>query len=75
MIVVHKIVWGFCYLLSLLPFWCLYLFSDFMYLIVFHCVRYRRKVVSRNLRNSFPQKTGHHPSGWCPVFSKISFQI
>ena len=57
MVVFHKIVWGFCYLLSLLPFWCLYLFSDFIYLIVFDCIRYRRKVVSRNLRNSFPKKS------------------
>lgn len=43
--------------LSLLPFWALYLFSDFLYLIVFYFVKYRKKVVFTNLKNSFPNKS------------------
>ena len=46
----------FLYLLSLLPFWCLYLLADLLFLILYHLTRYRRKVVQQNLRNSFPEK-------------------
>jgi KDO2-lipid IV(A) lauroyltransferase len=34
----------------------LYLFSDLLYLVLYYIVRYRRKVVSVNLKNSFPEK-------------------
>lgn len=47
----------FLYLLSLLPFWFLYLIADFLYFILFHVIGYRRRVVQENLRNSFPEKT------------------
>lgn len=40
--------------LSLLPFSVLYLFSDFLFFVTYHLVRYRRDVVRRNLINSFP---------------------
>ncbi len=43
--------------LSRLPFWCLYLISDFIYFIMYCVVRYRRKLVMKNLRNSFPDKS------------------
>ena len=42
---------------SYLPFPLLYLFSDFLYLIFYSVFGYRKKVVYRNLRNSFPEKT------------------
>jgi KDO2-lipid IV(A) lauroyltransferase len=48
---------GFLYLLSLLPFWALYLFSDFLFVIIYHVIGYRRKIVQENLLNSFPEKT------------------
>jgi KDO2-lipid IV(A) lauroyltransferase len=35
----------------------LYLFSDVLYFLIYRVVRYRRKVVRENLRNSFPEKT------------------
>lgn len=44
------------YLVSLLPFPVLYLFSDLLYLILFYVVKYRRKVVQQNLANSFPDR-------------------
>jgi len=47
----------FLYLISLLPFWLLYLIADFLYLILFYIVGYRRAVVKENLQNSFPEKT------------------
>ena len=39
-----------------LPFPVIYLISDFLYLIIFHLVGYRKKVVYTNLKNSFPEK-------------------
>ncbi len=42
--------------ISLLPFPILYLFSDFLYLILYKVVGYRKKVVHSNLKNSFPEK-------------------
>src|ERR1700742_2301304 len=47
----------FLYLISLLPFWLLYLFSDLLYIIIYYILRYRLNVVRENLRNSFPEKT------------------
>ena len=54
---IYKIIWSGCYLLSLLPFGVLYVLSDIIFLIVFYCVRYRRKIVRMNLKNAFPEKT------------------
>ena len=45
------------YLFSLLPFWLLYLISDGLYYLLYHVVRYRRRVVRKNLVNSFPEKS------------------
>jgi len=42
---------------SRLPFPLLYGLSDFMYLVIYHGVGYRKKVVLKNIRNSFPTKT------------------
>ncbi|MCJ8211143.1 lysophospholipid acyltransferase family protein [Mucilaginibacter sp. RS28] len=47
----------FLYLLSLLPFWLLYLIADFIYLVLYYLIGYRRKVVQENLANSFPDKS------------------
>ena len=47
----------FLYMLSLLPFWMLYLISDFIFVLIYYVFGYRRKVVEENLRNSFPEKT------------------
>lgn len=44
-------------LLSLLPFWALYLLSDLLFLVIFHGVKYRLKVVMDNLSKSFPEKS------------------
>ena len=38
------------------PFWLLYLKSDVYWFLVYHVVRYRRKVVRDNLSRSFPEK-------------------
>lgn len=43
-------------LLSRLPLSVLYIISDFLFLGSFYIVRYRRRLVSRNLQNAFPEK-------------------
>lgn len=44
-------------LISRLPLRILYLISDFLFVVSFYLVRYRRKLVQKNLRNAFPEKT------------------
>ena len=44
-------------LLALLPFRILFFISDFFYFIIYYIVRYRRKLVRKNLNNAFPEKT------------------
>lgn len=43
--------------ISLLPHWVLYRVSDFFYYVIYYIVGYRKKVVFRNLKNSFPEKS------------------
>ena len=51
----YYIIYWFAFAISLLPFRLLYLFSDALYLLVYHVVKYRRNVVKKNLRTSFPE--------------------
>jgi KDO2-lipid IV(A) lauroyltransferase len=44
-------------LLSALPFSVLYVISDFIFLITYYIVRYRRPLVRKNLTYAFPTKT------------------
>src|SRR5688572_26462293 len=53
----YYLVFGFLYLISLLPFWVLYRISDFFYFILYYIVGYRREVVAKNLLTAFPEKT------------------
>lgn len=48
---------GFLYLVSLLPFWFLYLIADVLFVVIYYITGYRRKVVQQNLRNAFPEKS------------------
>ena len=45
------------YPISLLPFWVHYLFADVLYLLIYYVGRYRVKVVRKNLRSAFPEKS------------------
>ena len=53
----YHIINGLLKLKSLLPFSILYVLSDFIYLIVYYLIGYRKKVVRENLKRSFPDKT------------------
>ena len=58
----------FIYLISILPFPLLYLFSDFVFVIVYYVLGYRKKVVKDNLSNAFPQKTEEEINKLCRKF-------
>lgn len=55
--ITYYIIGGFWWLLSLLPLKILYLFSDMLYVLVHHVIGYRKKIVRKNLTNSFPEKS------------------
>ena len=44
------------HLIAALPFGVLYFLSDSLYYLLYYVVRYRRKIVRRNLTESFPEK-------------------
>jgi KDO2-lipid IV(A) lauroyltransferase len=46
----------FARLISRLPFPILYAISDFLFVMSYHLIGYRRKMVQKNLKNSFPEK-------------------
>ena len=52
-----KLFYALLYLLTLLPLKVLYVLSDLLFPLIYHVVRYRRKVVRSNLTNSFPDKS------------------
>jgi Kdo2-lipid IVA lauroyltransferase/acyltransferase len=53
----YYIVYGFFYLLSLLPMRVLYILSDGIYLLVYYVIGYRKEVVMKNLELAFPEKS------------------
>jgi Kdo2-lipid IVA lauroyltransferase/acyltransferase len=48
---------GIAWLITKTPFRILYIISDVVFFVLYHIVKYRRKVVTENLENSFPEKT------------------
>lgn len=56
--------------ISLLPFPILYLFSDTLFLLIFHVIGYRKKVVLENLNNSFPELSEKERYAICKKFYK-----
>ena len=53
----YYIVYPLLYLVSLLPFFILYLISDFIAFLLYHVIRYRKKVVMSNLAIAFQDKS------------------
>lgn len=51
------LLYGTWYLLSLLPLRVHYLFSDVLYVLVAHVLRYRHRVVWKNLSEAYPDKS------------------
>lgn len=55
--ILFYLVYSFLWLITLLPLPLLYLLSDFIYLILYYLVGYRKKTVYLNLMHSLPEKT------------------
>lgn len=53
----YWLVYPILYGISKLPYRLFYFFSDFVFLLVFYVVGYRKKVVKRNLELAFPEKS------------------
>jgi Kdo2-lipid IVA lauroyltransferase/acyltransferase len=53
----YYLAYGFLYLVSLLPFFILYMFSDFIYILMYYVFGYRKEVVMNNLTIAFPEKS------------------
>lgn len=54
--VIYYLVFFFWFVASLLPLGVLYILSDLIYIPLYYCIRYRRKVVRKNLLEAFPEK-------------------
>ena len=54
--VLYYFIFFFWFIASLLPLRFLYIFSDLLYFPLYYCVRYRRRIVRKNLIESFPEK-------------------
>jgi KDO2-lipid IV(A) lauroyltransferase len=53
----YYIFYGLNWIITLLPLRILYIFSDILFLLLYYFPSYRKKVVTENLRNSFPEKS------------------
>lgn len=53
----YYLAYGFLYLISLLPWWVIYLLADGIYVLIYYVFGYRKKVVMDNLKIAFPEKT------------------
>lgn len=78
-----KLFYALLYLLTLLPLRVLYMVSDLLFPLIYHVVRYRRKVVRSNLINSFPDKSKREIISierkfyhyFCDVFIEAMYRI
>ena len=55
--IAYYITLPFLYLISVLPYWLFYGFSDVVYVLLYYVIGYRKQVVMQNLKNSFPEKS------------------
>ena len=55
--IAYTLAYGFWYLMSLLPLRVLYVLSDLLCLLMARVMKYRHKVIWKNLTESFPEKS------------------
>lgn len=53
-LLIYLVVYPFLWLISILPFRLLYLFSDFTYFLLYYVVGYRKRVVRENINKALP---------------------
>ena len=54
--IIYILVYPFIWLISILPFRLLYMFSDMLFFLVYYVIGYRKKIVLDNLKLAFPNK-------------------
>ena len=53
-----EILWFLCRAFAVMPYWFkYYVVENFLFFLLYYCLRYRMRVVTENLRNSFPEKS------------------
>lgn len=57
MFILNYLFLGFTKIFERLPFWFLHLKSDGYFFIIYYFSLYRKKIVSQNLKNAFPEKS------------------
>ncbi|WP_103072617.1 lysophospholipid acyltransferase family protein [Aquimarina sediminis] len=58
-LLVYYFVYPILWIISKLPWRLLYLLSTFIYIVVYHIIGYRKKVVTKNLSLAFPKKSNN----------------
>jgi len=53
-LIIYLLIYPILWLISILPFPVLYLFSDFVYFLTYHLIGYRKKTVRKNLAIALP---------------------
>jgi KDO2-lipid IV(A) lauroyltransferase len=53
----YYLIYGILKLLSLIPLRILYIISDFVYILIYYIIQYRKSIVHTNLEIAFPEKS------------------
>ena len=67
-LLVYVLVYPILWIISIIPTRVLYVFSDIIFVLVYHIIRYRRKVVNENLKLVFPEKSEQEIQSICKKF-------
>lgn len=53
-----ELLWLLARAVAVMPYWVkYYVIENLLFVLLFYCLRYRRRVVTENLRGSFPEKS------------------
>lgn len=66
--IVYLISYPILWCLSMLPLRVLYVFSDFLFYVLYYLIGYRKTVVKDNLRKAFPEKSNEEIDRLCKKF-------
>ncbi|MBI9055438.1 MAG: lysophospholipid acyltransferase family protein [Bacteroidales bacterium] len=66
----------FVWVFALIPFFILYLISEFVYVLIYHIFSYRKKTILKNLKACFPEKNDKEIKKMLsPIYKNISDNI
>ncbi|WP_308659272.1 lysophospholipid acyltransferase family protein [uncultured Alistipes sp.] len=71
-----ELLWLWAWLFAVMPYWFkYYVVENLLYFLLCYVLRYRRKVVRRNLRNSFPEKSERELAEICLRFYRTLAEL